>query len=90
MPLLLRDGTAADLAAITTLFLAAFASEPLIARTHPYAAQYPAHPHLYYRRVFEARFWGPEQQILRVAVDAETDRPVAFAWFRRPWRAADA
>ncbi|KAG7102035.1 UPF0507 protein like [Verticillium longisporum] len=90
MPLLFRDGTAADLAAITTIFLAAFASEPLIARTHPYAAQYPSHPHLYYRRFFEARFWGPEQQILRVAVDAETDSPVAFAWFRRPWRAADA
>ncbi|CRK24617.1 hypothetical protein BN1723_003145 [Verticillium longisporum] len=90
MPLLIRDGTAADLAAITTIFLAAFASEPLIARTHPHAAQYPSHPHLYYRRFFEARFWGPEQQILRVAVDAATDEPVAFAWFRRPWRAADA
>ncbi|KAM0287283.1 hypothetical protein ACHAQH_000598 [Verticillium albo-atrum] len=90
MPLLIRDGTAADMAALATIFLAAFALEPLISKTHPHADQHPSHLHLYYRRIFEARLWGPEQQVLRVAVDSETDRPVAFAWFRRPWRAVDA
>ncbi|KAM0333259.1 hypothetical protein ACHAQA_001920 [Verticillium albo-atrum] len=87
MPLVLRDGTPADIPALVTVFLAAFASEPLITATHPHADRHPSHPHLYYRRFFEARIWGPEQQILRVAVDPATDRPVAFAWFRRHWPA---
>ncbi|KAH6697117.1 acetyltransferase [Plectosphaerella plurivora] len=85
MPITVRPGTAADIPAAASIFLAAFGPQQMMDLLHPYRSQYPQDMSLWANRFFHARYWGDEEQIFLVAVD-DTDNVVkGFAWFRRPY-----
>lgn len=85
MPITIRRGTAADIPAISSIYLSAFGPQTIMDMLHPRRAQYPEDMTLYANRLFHARYWGDEEQILLVAVDSSTSSIKGFAWFRRPW-----
>jgi len=89
MPLRVRPGTAADIAAAARVYHAAFGTTSVVELMHPKRHEYPSDVALAIYRLLHARYWGDEEQIFLVVVDSSAvnteEEVIGFAWFRRPW-----
>lgn len=79
LSLRVRPGVAADIPAVARVYDAAFGKTSVVGLLHPRRDAFPDDAAMAFHRLFHARYWGDEEQILLIAVDTVTDDVVGFA-----------